>query len=203
MSAYHPNILNAQTTVLIVVDMQEPFFQPIFEKERVLDNVRMLMEGARILEVPIVATTQYASRMGGVLPEIEVLLPTPQPPLDKLCFSCYADPAFAAEMARLDRHQALLCGIETHICVSQTAHGLLAAGYQPHVVVDAVSSRTEANWRLGLEKMRQSGVIPASVESALYGMMHAAGTPQFLQMLQLVKQADERRKENDRPLISP
>ncbi|HLV80002.1 MAG TPA: isochorismatase family protein [Chthonomonadaceae bacterium] len=189
MTSQHPHILNAQTAVVVVVDMQEPFFQPIFEKERVLDNVRLLMEGANILDVPILLTTQYASRMGGVLPQIEALLPAPQPPLDKLCFSCYADPGFADEIARLDRHQALLCGIETHICVSQTAHGLLAAGYQPHVVVDAVSSRTEANWRLGLEKMRQSGVILASVESALYEMMHEAGTPQFRQMLELVKRA--------------
>lgn len=195
MAAQHPNILNAQTTVLVVVDMQEPFFHPIFAKERVLDNVLMLMEGARILDVPILVTTQYTSRMGGVLPEVQALLPAVPPPLDKLCFSCYDDPAFAAEIGRLDRHQVLLCGIETHICVSQTAHGLLAAGYQAHVAVDAVSSRTEANWRLGLEKMRQSGVIPASVESALYEMMHAAGTPPFRQMLQLVKKAAERRKE--------
>jgi len=195
MASQHPHILNAQTTVLVVVDMQEPFFNPIFEKERLLNNVRMLMEGAGILGVPVIITTQYASRMGGVLPEIQELLPAPQPALDKLCFSCYADPVFAAEIARLDRHQVLLCGIETHICVSQTAHGLLAAGYQAHVAVDAVSSRTEENWRLGLEKMRQSGVILASVESALYEMMQEAGTPPFRQMLQLVKKAAERQQE--------
>lgn len=187
----HPNVLRADDTALVVIDMQEPFLRPIFERERVLHNVGMLIQGAKILRLPMVVTTQYCARMGDTVPPIQELLPEGLSAFDKFCFSCQADPAFAAEVERSGRKQILLCGIESHICVSQTAHGLLAAGYQVHVAVDAISARSEANWKLGLEKMRQSGVIPASVESALYEMMHESGTPEFREMLKLIKEAED------------
>ncbi len=177
--------LRAENAVLVVVDMQEPFLRSLFERERVVRNVCMLLDGAKALEVPVIATTQYAERMGGVISEVQERL-NAAPVLDKMTFSCW-DEKFQHEIQQRDRSQVLLCGAEAHICVSQTAHDLLAAGYEVHVVEEAVSSRSESSARLGFAKMRQSGVIPASIESALYEMLGRAGTPAFREILRIVK----------------
>jgi len=185
MPSTAPHILRAENTVLVVVDMQEPFLRNLFERERVIHNVCMLMDGAKALDVPVLATTQYAERMGGVLAEVQERLGD-APILDKVTFSCWDEP-FQQELQQRNRKQVLLCGVEAHICVSQTAHDLLAAGYEVHVVEEAVSSRSEASARLGFAKMRQSGVIPASIESALYEMLGRAGTPAFREILKIIK----------------
>ena len=181
----HPHLLRVDDAVLVVIDMQEPFVRHLFAPERVIRNVCMLLEGAKALELPVIATTQYAERMGGILPQVQERLGA-APVLDKMTFSCWDEP-FRQEIARSGRRQVILCGAEAHICVSQTAHDLLAAGYQVHVVEEAVSSRSDTNERLGLAKMRQSGVIPASVESALYEMLGRAGTPAFKEILKIIK----------------
>jgi len=125
--------------------------------------------------------------MGETIPEIKELLSPQLPSFDKLEFSCFRSLPFNSELQRSGRKQVLLCGVETHICVNQSAHDLTAAGYQVHVVADAVSSRTELNWRLGLDKMRQGGVLLSSTELALYELMQMAGTPEFKAMLPVVK----------------
>ncbi len=186
-SKHHPNLLHQDNAQLIVIDMQEPFLRNIFEQERVIANVSALIQGATVLRLPIVSTTQYAERMGGVAPDIQKLLPPLHSPFDKLTFSSYASPAFVSEVQRAGRKQVVLCGVESHICVCQTALEMTAAGFQVHVAVDAVSSRTEANWRLGIDKMRQGGVLMSSVESALYEMLHEAGTPEFRDILKIIK----------------
>jgi nicotinamidase-related amidase len=187
VSKNHPNLLHVDNALLAVIDMQEPFLRSIFERERVVANVSALIQGATVLRVPVVASTQYAERMGGVLPEIQRLLPPLRPPFDKMTFSAFAAPAFASEVQRSGRKQILLCGVESHICVCQTALELNSAGFQVHVVVDAVSSRTDANWKLGIDKMRQAGILISSVESALYELLHAAGTPEFREILKIIK----------------
>ena len=186
-SKNHPNLLHADNTLIAVVDMQEPFLRTIFERERVIANVSALIQGATVLRVPVVATTQYAERMGGVIPEIQKILPPLRPAIDKMTFSSYAAPAFTSEVQRSGRKQILLCGVESHICVCQTALEMTAAGFQVHVATDAVSSRTEANCKLGVDKMRQGGVLISSVESALYEMLHEAGTPEFRDILKIIK----------------
>lgn len=183
----HPNLLSAENTLLVVVDMQEPFLRNIFDRERVLANVCALIKGANILQVPVLGTTQNTSRMGEIVAEVRRLLPVRQPLFDKMTFSCYADPSFSSEIIRSGRKQILLCGVESHICVSQTAHDLVGFGYQAHVAVDAVSSRSEGNHQLGLEKMRQGGVFMSSVEAALYEMLQEAGTNAFREILHIIK----------------
>lgn len=182
----HPHLLCADQTLVMVVDMQAPFLQSIFERERLLRHIALLISGANILKTPILGTTQYAQRMGEIVPEIREKLPAIAV-RDKMAFSCYADPQIADEVDKMGRKQILLCGVESHICICQTAHDLLAAGYQVHVVADAISSRTEANWKLGLKKMKQGGALISSVELALYEMMEEAGTPAFREILSLVK----------------
>ncbi len=183
----HPYLLHHDQTIVVVIDMQETLLHAIHNGEQLQQNVRTLLQGINILRVPVVSTTQYTEKLGPIAPPIKSLLPPLLPPFDKMSFSCYGSPAFASELQRAGRKQVLLCGAETHICVSQTALELVAAGFQVHVAIDAVSSRTEANWRLGLDKMRQSGVLQTSVEMALYELMREAGTPEFREILKIVK----------------
>jgi nicotinamidase-related amidase len=185
--SHHPHLLSPENALLVVVDMQEPFLRNIFQRERVLPNVCALISGANVLQIPVIGTTQYASRMGDIVQEVRRLVPVRQPVFDKMTFSCYADASFSSEIVRSGRKQILLCGVESHICVNQTAHDLIASGYQVHVATDAVSSRSESNYRLGLEKMRQGGVLMSSVEMALYEMLQKAGTAEFRGILDIIK----------------
>ena len=186
-SKSHPQMLHPDETIIVVVDMQEPFLRVIHERERVVKNVCALLRGAKILRVPIVSTVQNLKAMGDVISEVKARLPPLLPPFDKMTFSCYADPGFASEISRSGRKQVLLCGVESHICISQTALGMLDAGYQVHVCTDAVSSRTVENWRMGIEKIRQAGGLVTSVESALFEMLQEAGTADFREILEIVK----------------
>jgi len=183
----HPSLLRAEDTLLIVVDMQEPFLRHVWERERVVTNVTKLLRAARTLRVPIVPTLQNAEKLGGLLPEIARGLPPQCVPFDKMCFSCLGEGAFVSEVQRSGRKQILLCGVETHICISQTAHDLLAQGYQVHVAADAVSSRTQSNWEIGLRRMECAGALISSMEMAIYELLHEAGTPEFRELLELFK----------------
>ena len=184
----HPHILHRDTSLLVVVDMQEPFLAAIHERERLTTNVRLLVQAASILGVPAITTLQYAERMGGLVGEISEVMPeTAGSALDKLSFSCVGSEAFTAQVAGSGRRQILLCGVETHICISQTALDLMQLGYQVHVAADAVSSRSLEKHKLGMERMRDSGVLPCAAEAAIYEWLAAAGSPEFKSVLKLVR----------------
>ncbi len=184
----HPHILRREDALLVVVDMQEPFLRGIHDRERLVGNVRLLVEAAAVMRVPVIPTVQYAERMGGVVPEIaQALGDTVGVPLDKMCFSCAGAAGFLESVASSGRRQILLCGVETHICVSQTALDLAALGYQVHVAADAVSARSLEKHKLGMERMRDSGVLPCAAEAAVYELLRQAGTPEFKAILALVK----------------
>ncbi len=182
----HPNLADRDDSFLVVVDMQEPFLATMFDREMVVEDCRKLVSAAKILDLPILVTLQNAERMGGTVAEVQELLP-PHEPTDKMSFSCCGDPEFSRRMEALGRKTAIVAGVEAHICVSQTAHDLLARGYTVHVPEDAVCSRAEHNWRSGLEKMRQSGVIVTSAEAVIFELLECAGTDQFRRMLKVVK----------------
>ncbi len=185
----HPHILRREDTLLVVVDMQEPFLRHIHDRDRLLDNVLLLIQSANVLGLPILPTLQYADRMGGVVPEVAAALPVHHAvgPLDKMCFSCAGQPTFMDAIHASRRRQILLCGVETHICVSQTALDLAAGGFQVHVAADAVSSRTLEKHKLGMERLRDSGVLPCGAEAAVYELLREAGSPEFKAILKLVK----------------
>jgi nicotinamidase-related amidase len=185
----HPHILDRSQTVLVVIDMQEPFLNVMHERERLTANVRLLVETAVRLHIPILTTTQYAERMGQVVNEIAQPLKdfSAGKPIDKMCFSCAGADGFLEGLASLGRRQVLLCGVETHICVSQTALDLTQQGYQVHAAADAVSSRTLEKHKLGMERMRDSGVLPCAAEAAVYELLREAGTPEFKAILPLIK----------------
>lgn len=184
----HPHILSREDTLLVVVDMQEPFLRGIHDRERLTANVRLLAKSAALMQVPVIATVQYAERMGGVVPEVAQAFADPAcVPLDKMCFSCAGAPGFLEAITSSGRRQILLCGVETHICVSQTALDLVADGYQVHVAADAVSARTLEKHKLGMERMRDRAVLPCAAEAAVYEMLREAGSPEFKAILALVK----------------
>ncbi len=185
----HPNILDPKQAVLVVVDMQAPFLNAMHESERLLANVSLLVHSAVTLRVPVIPTTQYAERMGWVVPEITQLYRDfrVSASVDKLCFSCAGADGFLEGLASLGRRQVLLCGVETHICVSQTALDLTHLGYQVHVAADAVSSRTLEKHKLGMERLRDSGVLPCAAEAAVYELLCEAGTPAFKSLLPFIK----------------
>jgi nicotinamidase-related amidase len=175
-------VLDRGRTALVVVDVQEAFRPAVLDFERTAANVAKLAKGAKILGVPIVATEQYPRGLGSTVPEVAGELEGVEP-LEKVCFS-----AAAAEGFDLGgRDQALVCGIETHVCVSQTAHDLLDRGVEVHVARDAVTSRSEENRELGLHKMEGSGAVVTSVETALFELLGAADSDEFKQVQGLIR----------------
>ena len=180
--------LSAERAALVVVDIQEKLLPPIYEKERLVRNSQLLLRLAGILNIPVVATTQYAKGLGKTVPEIASLLLAAEP-IDKLQFGCFASPQFCSALKALPgrRNTVLLCGMETHICVMQTALGALEQGYLVHVASDAVGSRSEWNWKVGLERMRAAGALISSTEMIIYELLGGSGTAEFKQMLQYLK----------------
>jgi nicotinamidase-related amidase len=180
--------LEVEKCVLAVVDVQEKLLPPIWQKERLLSNVQLLTRAAGILKIPPVLTVQYAKGLGNTAPEIAALLPD-TPPIDKLTFSCFGSDAFCSLLKRLPgpRTTVLLCGMETHICVMQTALAALREGYLVHVASDAVSSRTELNWQIGLDRMRAAGAVLSSTEMMIYELLRSSGSPAFRELLPYLK----------------
>lgn len=176
-------ILDRDRTALIVVDVQEAFRPAVRGFDEVAANVATLVEGAKALGVPVIVTEQYPRGLGSTVPEVAEHLPEGTEPIDKVCFSAAEADGFNLG----GREQAVVCGIEAHVCVSQTAHDLMGRGVQVHVVRDAVSSRTKDNRDLGLRKMEGSGAVITSVEMALFELLGAAGTPEFKAVQALVK----------------
>ena len=179
-------MLEASDTALALIDVQGKLATLMHEKEKLYRNLRILVQGAAALKLPILWLEQYPEGLGPTIPEVAELLEGRQP-LAKTCFSAFGQPEFARRLEESGRKQVLLAGIETHICVYQTARDLRGSGYEVEVVEDAVSSRTPANKRVGLEKMRASGAGVTSVETALFELLREAGNPGFREIARLVK----------------
>ena len=180
--------LEADRCALIVVDIQEKLLPPIFEKERLVRNSQLLLRLARIVGLPVLATTQYAKGLGATVPEVASLLPSGEV-MDKTAFSCFGSDRFCSAAHALpgDRNTLIVCGMETHICVLQTVLGALNEGFLVHVASDAVSSRTEWNWQIGLRRMEAAGALISSTETIIYELLRGSGTPAFKEMLQYLK----------------
>ncbi len=172
-------LLSRRRTTLIVVDVQEGF-RSYETFESVAASCAKLLAAARILGVPALVSEQYPKGLGHTAPELGL---RDEPVIEKLVFSAAKADGFHVD----DRDQAVVCGIETHVCVSQTVHDLLARGLEVHVAADAVSSRTPENRELGLAKMERAGAVLTSTETALFELLGRAGTPEFKAVQELVK----------------
>ncbi len=180
--------LETDQCALIVVDIQSKLLPPIWERERLVRNSQLLIRLAGLLKIPAIVSTQYAKGLGNIVPEISSLLPDITP-IDKTMFSCFGSDMFCSMLKRLpgQRTTVLLCGMETHICVMQTALAALREGYMVHVASDAVSSRVEWNWRVGLDRMRAAGAVISSTEMMTYELLRASSAPEFKELLPFLK----------------
>ena len=171
---------------LVIVDVQERLLPAIFEHQRVVQNAVRLIQGAAILQVPIFATEQYRKGLGPTVPEVAAAIPG-FAPMDKLAFSACGAAGFIPAFKKKKVSEAILCGIEAHVCVSQTCLDLLDKGLRVFVAADAVSSRTPENYRVGLDRMRAAGAVIVSTEMVLFELLEQAGSAEFKQILSLVK----------------
>src|SRR4051812_13594450 len=181
-----PHRIKRSRAGLVVVDVQERLLPAIFERERVVQNTIRLISGAQVLHVPLFVTEQYRKGLGGTLPEVSAAVKE-FAPMEKLAFSACGAAGFTKALKASKVSHAILCGIETHVCVLQTCLDLLASGTKVFVAADAVSSRTLENHCFGLERMRNAGAIIASTEMLLFELLEKAGTTEFKEILSLVK----------------
>lgn len=179
-------MLDRHTTALVVIDVQGKLARSMHGKDELLDQLRRLIGGAAALELPILCTEQVPKALGPTLAEIQDVMPDVIP-IPKTSFSCCGSTEFNQALERLGRRQVLLAGIETHVCVYQTAAELTEAGFEVEIVADAVSSRTEANKQIGLQKCRDAGAHLTSVETALFEVQRTAEGDRFKTIIGLVK----------------
>jgi nicotinamidase-related amidase len=174
-------VLERDRAAVVVIDVQEAFRPAVGEFDTVARNAGVLVQGARELGLPVVVTEQYPKGLGDTVPEVAEHLDGVEPRA-KTVFSAARADGFDLG----GRDQALVCGIEAHVCVEQTVQDLLDRGVEVHVAADAVTSRTALNRRLGLEKMERSGAWVTSTEMALFELLGEAGTPEFKTIQKLV-----------------
>jgi nicotinamidase-related amidase len=173
------SLLKRDDTSLVVVDVQEAF-RPYASFAQVAEQCAKLVQASRILELPRVVSEQYPKGLGHTAPELGL---EDEPTIEKSVFSAARADGFDLQ----GRTQAVVCGIETHVCVSQTVHDLLAAGVEVHVPADAVGSRHSIDYERGLERLERAGAIVSTVESVLFELLERADTPEFKAVQELIK----------------
>ena len=183
----HPTILDKSKTVLVVIDFQEAFRKAIPDFALVASKISMAVRGFQLLEMPIIITEQYPEGLGKTAEEVLFTLPAEFEFVEKSAFSSCGAESFNEKLKELNAAQVILCGVETHVCVNQTANDLLNQNYQVHLLTDAVASRFSQDKQAGLEKMRMNGVIPSSVEMALFELMRDSKHEQFKEIQSLIR----------------
>ncbi len=179
-------MLKSKNTVLVIIDVQGKLARIMQNYHELFRNLAMLIKGARLLDVPIIWMEQLPDKLGPTICEIQELLPDMKP-IVKDVFSCARNEEFNARLQELHVHDIILAGIESHVCVYQTAMDLLDQDYAVHVAADAVSSRTDSNKQLGLERMLLEGVVQTSVEMVLFELQGVASGERFRELAKLVK----------------
>lgn len=173
-------------TILVIVDVQQKLTNVMHDKEKMVRQLSKLIEGIKVLQVPIILTEQNPDGLGVTISEIKTLLPNVNP-LPKMSFSCLGEEAFLSRLKESGRNQAILTGIEAHVCVYQTAMDLAGSGYDVQVVSDCISSRTQANKELALKKMCDAGIGISSVEMMLFELLKKADDPKFKPIARIIK----------------
>lgn len=180
-----PELMNANETGLLVVDAQEKLLEVIPRRKEVVWNIRRLLDAAVALGVPTAATEQYPDKLSSTVPELKQRLGKIP---DKLCFSACACGSIFEGWRAEGLYRVLVCGIETHVCVAQTALDLLADGWQVYVAVDAVGARRDVDHETALRRMEAAGVVLTSTEAAMFEWCRVAGTPEFKKISALAKE---------------
>ena len=179
-------MITSTDTALVLVDVQAKLTPAMYAKEVLLENLKRLVQGVRILKVPILWTEQNPAGLGPTLPEIANLLPD-RKPVSKFSFSCCGSEQFRNELNALERKNMLIAGIEAHVCVYQTAADLIRLHYKAQVVADAVASRSPENKLIGLEKSKSVGACLTSTETVLFELLKDAKSEKFKEISKIVK----------------
>src|SRR5262249_45120760 len=181
----HPTQMSAADTALLVIDVQEKLTAKIPTADAMIRNIAFLIDGARLLDVPVACTEQYPRGLGPTVPELAKRLP--QRP-DKTGFSCCAIPAVAEGFRRAARPKVVLTGIETHVCVLNTALDLLAQDFRVYIAVDAVASRFAVDHDVALRRLERTGAILTTVETCAFEWIGGSSHPRFKQISALVQE---------------
>jgi len=183
----HPRVLERDASVLLIIDVQEGYRGQTIEHDRMVAGVRKLLEAAKLMRVPVIATEQYPKGIGHTQSEVASAFAPEHQLVEKMSMSCCGQPAFVERLTALGRSQVVVCGIEAHACVNQTVHDLLHRGYQVHVPRDAISARFAHDLEVGWQKIIGSGAIPSSVEMVCLEWVRTAEAPEFKAIHRLIK----------------
>lgn len=179
-------LMSAAASCLLVVDIQERLLPKMAAPDAVVDNAALLIKAARRLDVPVLVSEQYPRGLGATVSDLAPLL-HPDEKVEKLHFSCIGDETFATRFRGLHRRQAVVAGIEAHVCVLQTVEDLLAAGTETFVVEDATSSRLDKNKAAAMARLREAGARVVTTEMVVFEWLAKAGTPAFKDLSALIK----------------
>ena len=183
-----PLLASRDASVLVVIDIQEKLLPAIHGGEAILPRVGLLLEGAKAMGVPVILTEQYPQGLGPTVEGVRRDLPPGTDPVTKTAFSCVPEPAFMAKLKATGRRQAVIAGIEAHVCVAQTALELVSAGFQVFLAADAVGSRRPADRDTALDRMRRAGVVVTTSEALVFEWLRRAGTPEFKAVQRRIKE---------------
>lgn len=177
--------LKAEDTVLLIIDIQEKLTKVMKHKDQVVGNTNILISAAEEMNIPVVVTEQYPKGLGNTVPELEERLGKAKI-FEKVHFTAYIDEV-KAELKEIGRKKVIMAGMETHICVFQTARDLLNDDYEVFLVKDAVCSRTKENYLNGLSLMENMGTVITNTETVIFDLLKKAGTPEFKALSKLIK----------------
>ncbi|MDP4183757.1 MAG: hydrolase [Bacteroidota bacterium] len=175
-----------ENTTALIIDMQEKLVPAMSQKEELLHNCLILIQGLQELAVPTAVTQQYSKGLGETISEVKALIPDFNP-IEKTDFSCLDESVYTQWLTTQQKKDIILCGIEAHVCVLQTAIDMKQKGFNPVVVFDCISSRTQENKSLVLERLRHEGIMVTSYESVLFELTRSAKAPNFRAISKLVK----------------
>lgn len=178
--------IKKENSIALIIDIQERLLPVVDQNQELTANVTRLVEGLKVLDIPIIVSEQYRKGLGNTVTEISNLI-SPFEPLEKLAFSCCDDNNIMNVIKASGKKNVIICGIESHICVLQTVIDLLANGFVPVVVADCVSSRKPSDKKTGLYRMRSEGAVITSYESILFELCQFAGTDQFKAISKIIK----------------
>lgn len=182
---FHPTQMKASDTGLLVIDVQEKLMAKIPAAEALVRNIAFLVDAAHLLNMPVLATEQYPKGLGPTVPELAQRLPE-RP--DKVAFSCCAIPEVIEKFRSTSRPKVVLAGIESHVCVQQTALDLLALDFRVYIAVDAVASRFQIDHDYALERLQRAGCILITSETAAFEWVGGADHPRFKNISALVQE---------------
>ncbi len=183
----HPKALDRNRTALVIVDIQEAFRNVLPNFEHLVSRTKIALRGFQILDLPVIITEQYPKGLGRTTSELLQIMPEDFKVVEKSTFSSCGEALFLEKLRANDVSQVVLCGLETHICVNQTAHDLLNEAFEVHILNDAVGSRQEQDKATALSKMNMNGVVPSCVEMALFELLRDSKDDQFKAIQSLIK----------------